>query len=347
MIGVAALTADMIPAPPHADLHASWVAAAAALGVAFALGFVVRAVGPRVGALDHPDAELKPHGRPVSYLGGLAVAGGLAAGLGARGWPLTAGVDVALFGAVGLGLADDALRVPPAVRLAVQVVLGVVLVWSGWGTGAPGPALAVPYLVFYVAALNAVNMVDGMDGLAGSLGVVAAAGIAAVALTEPHHHPAVVAVCLAGAVAGFLFHNLPPARLFLGDNGAYLLGAGLAVAAFQAGHDVPTLAGATGCLGVFLLDLVLSILRRATGRVPMHRGDRSHLYDQLRARGRSVWATLAICIAVQVGFVAAGFGASHLSNAGAIALEAVVWAVAIVALFAFGFVTSRSPARVR
>ncbi|HEY7281219.1 MAG TPA: hypothetical protein VID47_06445, partial [Actinomycetota bacterium] len=262
-----------MPGPPLVvgapNLHASWVQIVVALPVAVVLGFVVRALGSRVGALDHPDASLKPHHRPVSYLGGLAVAGGVAAGVATHGWPLGAGVTVALFGPVALGLADDALRVPPIVRLVVQVVLGVVLMWSGWGTAGPGGALvAVPYLVFYVGALNAVNMVDGMDGLAGSLCVLSGTGIAVIALGEPHGHPALLPVCLAAAVAGFLVHNLPPARLFLGDNGAYLLGAALAIAAFQAGGHVQTLAGATGCLGVFLLDLVLSILRRATGRVP-------------------------------------------------------------------------------
>jgi UDP-GlcNAc:undecaprenyl-phosphate GlcNAc-1-phosphate transferase len=329
-------------------LQASWVEVVVALAVAVVLGFVMRALGPRIGALDHPDAELKPHERAVSYLGGLAVAGGLVAGIGTRGWPLAVGTTVALFGPVALGLADDALVVPPAVRLAVQVALGTALVWSGWGTGDPGVLLAVPYLIFYVAALNAVNMVDGMDGLAGSLSVVSAGGIAAVALTERHHHhPAMLAVALAAAAGGFLVHNLPRARLFLGDNGAYLLGAGLAIAAFQTGHSVPTLAAATGCLGVFLLDLLLAILRRVTGRVPMHRGDRSHLYDQLRARGRSVWGTLGLCVAAQVVFVAAGLVAARLSNTGAIIVESVVWAVAIVVLFAFGFVTSRVPARTR
>jgi len=330
------------------NLHASWVAVAVALPVAVVLGFVMRAVGPRVGALDHPDSKLKPHSRAVSYLGGLAVAGGLAAGLATRGWPLEAGVTVALFGPVVLGLADDALRVPPVVRLGVQVALGVVLIWFGLATGEPGPALiGIPYLVFYVAAMNAVNMVDGMDGLAGSLGIVSSAGIALIAAGERHDHPALLAMCLAAAAAGFLVHNLPPARLFLGDNGAYLLGAGLAIAAFQAGGHVQTLAGATGCLGIFLLDLVLSVLRRATGRVPMHRGDRSHLYDQLRARGRSDRGTLGVCVAAQVLFVTAGVVAAQLSKTGAVVVEGVVWVVAVGALFAFGFVGWRRPAAVR
>jgi UDP-GlcNAc:undecaprenyl-phosphate/decaprenyl-phosphate GlcNAc-1-phosphate transferase len=333
---------------PWPNLHPSWIQAAVALPVAVGLGFVVRAVGARVGALDHPDASLKPHERPVSYLGGLAVAGGVAAGIATHGWPLPAGATVALCGAVALGLADDALRVPPVIRLVVQVGLGAALLWWGWSPDTPdGFWIAVPYVVFFVAALNAVNMVDGMDGLAGSLAVISAVGIAAIGMTATHHRPAMLAVCLGAAVGGFLLHNLPPARLFLGDNGAYLVGAALAVTAFQVGGSVAALAGATGCLGVFLLDLVLSILRRLTGRVPMHRGDRSHLYDQLRARGRSVWGTLGMCAGAQVVFAGAGVIAANLPKVGAVVVEGVVWAAAIGALFGFGFVTARTPARAR
>lgn len=330
-------------------LQASWVQVVVALVVAAVLGVVVRALGPRIGALDHPDAELKPHGRAVSYLGGLAVACGLAAGIATRGWPLRVSATIALFGPVVLGLADDALRVPPVVRLAVQVAFAVVLA-LGLTSDTTDPqalSVAVAYAVFYVAAMNAVNMVDGMDGLAGTLAVLSAAGIAVVALTVTDRHPGLVAMCLAAAVAGFLVHNLPPARLFLGDNGAYLIGAGLSVAAFQAGDSVPALAGASGCLGMFLLDLLLSVLRRITGRMPLHRGDRSHLYDQLRARGRSVWGTIAVCAGAQLAFVIAGVVAAQLSTPGALAVQGVVWAAAVGALFAFGFVSYRRTAKVR
>ncbi len=335
---------------PRSRLDAAWIQAAIALPVAVVLGFAARIAGARVGALDHPDAGLKPHARAVPYLGGLAVAGGLAAGVATRGWPLTAGVTVALFAPLALGLADDALRVPALVRLAVQVGLGAVTVW-GLGVDISASWVGILYagaaVVLYAAALNAVNMVDGMDGLAGSLAVVSGAGIAVVAVTVARHHPGITAVCLAGAAAGFLFHNLRPARLFLGDSGSYLVGAALAIAVLQGGRSVAELAGTAGCLGLFLLDLVLSLARRATGRVPLHVGDRGHVYDQLLARGASVWATLGICLAAHVVLVGAGVVAAQLSTTGALVLQAAVWAGAIAALFALGFVKYRQPASVR
>src|SRR5439155_9867071 len=146
---------------------------------------------------------------------------------------------------------------------------------------------------------------------------------------------------------GFLLHNLPPARLFLGDNGSYLVGAALAVAVLQTGRSVPALAGAAGCLGLFLVDLVLALLRRAIGRVPLHVGDRGHVYDQLRARGLSTWATLGWCWWAHAVLVAAGVVAARLSTAGALALQGVVWAAAIAGLFAFRFVGYRQGAAAR
>jgi UDP-GlcNAc:undecaprenyl-phosphate GlcNAc-1-phosphate transferase len=277
----------------------------------------------------------------------VAVAGGIAAGLASRGWPVPAGVAVAMFAPLALGLADDAWRVPPPVRLAAQLGLGAVMVWGGLAaTALPGRVLADGgAVVLYAAALNGVNMVDGLDSLAGSLAVASGAGIAIVATT--HDQQGILALSLVGAAAGFLVHNLPPARLFLGDNGAYLVGGALTVAVLQTGRTVPGLAGAAGCLGVFLLDLVLSLARRLSGRVPLHQGDRGHLYDQLRARGRSLGATLGICLAVHAGLIGAGVVAAQLSTPGALAVQGIVWAAAIGALFALGFVTYRQEAPVR
>ncbi|HEX9376002.1 MAG TPA: MraY family glycosyltransferase [Actinomycetota bacterium] len=322
---------------------------AVAFPVALLLGFAARAAGRRLGALDHPDSSLKPHARAVPYLGGLAVAGGVAAGVATRGWPLRWGVTVALFAPVFLGLADDARRVPEALRLGLQVAFGVALVLGGLNVDACCSPAGIVYglaaVVFYAAVLNAVNMVDGMDGLAGSLAVVSGAGIVVIAVTVSASwgRPGIVAACAAAAAAGFVIHNLPPARLFLGDNGSYFVGAALAIAALQAGIGIPALAGASGCLGVFLLDLMLSVLRRLTGRVALHQGDRGHLYDQLLARGLSVWATLGVCLVVHTVLVGAAVVAAQLSKAGAVSLLGAVWAAAIGALFAMGFVRYRQP----
>ena len=319
---------------------------AAALATAVVLGAVARWAGPRVGALDRPDSELKPHPRPVSFLGGLAVAGAVAVGLGVEGWPLPAGVAVAVFGPAALGLLDDRWTVRAPIRLAVQAAFGVAMVAAGLSaTALPGKPFAwAAAVVFYVTAMNAVNLVDGMDGLAAGTAAISAGGIAIVAAGESR--PGVLALALTAAALGFLVHNLPPARLFLGDNGAYLVGATLAVAALQTGKTVPALAGAASCLGLFLLDLVLAIVRRVSGRAPLFAGDRGHVYDQLLARGLTIPACLAACYAIDAALVVAGVVAARLGTAGALTVTGAAWAVALVGLFAFGFVGYR-PAVIR
>ena len=82
---------------------------------AVVLGFAAREVGPRIGAVDVPSGALKPHARPVSYLGGLAVALAVAIGMTARGWPLHAAAAAGLAAALANGQLD-----PSAFNASVQ-----------------------------------------------------------------------------------------------------------------------------------------------------------------------------------------------------------------------------------
>jgi UDP-GlcNAc:undecaprenyl-phosphate GlcNAc-1-phosphate transferase len=281
----------------------------------------------------------------VPYLGGAAVAAGLAAGLAVEGWGLPLGVSVALFGAWAVGLVDDAVGLAPPVRLGAQTGLAVAMVAGGlYASALPTRAFAyVGAVLFFVAAVNAVNMVDGMDGLAGGIGLLSALGLAAVAAVADH--AGVVELIVAGAVLGFLVHNLPPARLFLGDNGAYLLGAALVVGVLATGRTVPALAGAATCLGFFLLDFVLAVLRRATGRVALFAGDRGHLYDQLRMRGLPTWRILGVSYGIHAVLVGAGVLAASLPTGLALVVAFSVWGLAVALLIAGGFVSARMPKR--
>jgi UDP-GlcNAc:undecaprenyl-phosphate GlcNAc-1-phosphate transferase len=301
-----------------------------AFALSLAVGFGARAFGTRIGAVDRP-GELKPHTAPTPYLGGAAVAAGLAAGLavGSRGLPW--GAVAALAGAFALGLLDDAREVPPPARLAAQLSLGVVLAAGGPGVEPlPTEALRIgATAVVFAAGLNAVNVVDGMDGLAAGAAAISAGGLALIADRAGQDPVALIAVALAGASLGFLAHNLPPARLFLGDNGSFLLGAGLVTVALGVGRTWPRLLGALTCFGLFGLDLLLAIVRRLRGGARLTRGDRGHVYDRLLARGLDRPRTLAACWAIHVGLVLAGARTSSFGTAAAAAATALSWAVAV------------------
>ena len=291
-----------------------------ALALALLLTPVARRAGIAVGLVDRPGDPLKIHAEPVPVLGGVAVTGAAFAALALAGhWPATA-VAVAAALLVAGGLLDDARPLQPAAQLLLQVAAAAILLSGAFEIGAAG-ALGLFVLVF--ACTNAVNLIDGQDGLAGGLGVISALGLAALlAGTSPPD--AALGLALAGALAGFLAWNRPPARIFLGNGGAYAVGAILAVlAAMVVEADGPRgIVPALLCLGVFLFDLGFTVARRI-GSDALASGDRLHSYDLLSVElGSRSKATLAFC------------GAEALAVGLALIADAMPPAAAVVAAVA-------------
>ncbi len=163
-----------------------------------------------------------------------------------------------------------------------------------------GPAVRVVGVLLVVVAVNAVNLFDGLDGLAGSVATVSALGLAV--LADVHGLDLGFGIVLAAALLGFLVWNWPRARLFLGDNGSYTVAVflvyGIADAA-DAGSAWSLLAVA-GVLGVFVVDLAATLVRRRVLGYPTFGGDRNHLYDQLHRRGLTVWRVILVMGGAQV-----------------------------------------------
>jgi UDP-GlcNAc:undecaprenyl-phosphate GlcNAc-1-phosphate transferase len=278
-----------------------------AFAIAAVLTPALARAGVRLGLVDRP-GELKIHGRAVPVTGGAAVAAALLAALAfARGWDgwLAAAIGVALAG----GLVDDLRPTPPWLRLVVQAAAGGLLVAGGLRLEPFGALGGAALVLATVACCNAVNMVDGQDGLAGGLGAIAALGLAGVLARIGL--AAALPLALAGALGGFLLWNRPPARVFLGDGGAYAVGVALAATAarttFEGWHGLL----ASGiCLGVLAYELVATIARRLASSTPAVRGDRDHTYDRIAGRLGSrgaatlvMWGLGALCAAVGVAVV--------------------------------------------
>jgi UDP-GlcNAc:undecaprenyl-phosphate GlcNAc-1-phosphate transferase len=205
------------------------------------------------GGFMHEARDRDVHVVPIPLLGGLAVFGGLAAGLVVAGElsPLrtvlvgnktAAGLLLAGGLIVVVGIVDDRWGLSPLSKLAGQAAAGGILVWSGanlaWlplpgsNTLVLSPNQSTALTIFLVVAtINAVNFIDGLDGLAA--GIVCIAAIAFFVyyyrLAQAYHlpeqaTPALAAALLAGACLGFLPHNFYPARIFMGDTGSMLLG---------------------------------------------------------------------------------------------------------------------------
>jgi UDP-GlcNAc:undecaprenyl-phosphate GlcNAc-1-phosphate transferase len=249
-------------------------------------------LGPKIGYVDRPDdPTLKAHDRPAVPLGGVGVF------LGVHLAALATGeLDLALLLASSvvlvLGLVDDRRGIDPGTRLVVEIAAALILVLGL--SGNPGLLFLLLAGALVVFAINAVNLFDGLDGLVGSVALVTAVGLAGVA--QGRGADFVGALTLAAALAGFLILNWHPARVFLGDAGAYFVGLYLAHLILEVSDSPVELVLTAGFLGVFAIDLLVTLLRRRMNDRPLFLGDRSHIYDQLRDRGMSV-PTIAILAA--------------------------------------------------
>jgi UDP-GlcNAc:undecaprenyl-phosphate/decaprenyl-phosphate GlcNAc-1-phosphate transferase len=237
----------------------------------------------RFGIVDHP-GPLKTQDAPVAYLGGLAVFAGLVAGAVA-GRPITL---VPLAAALALGVVDDGVGLSAPLRLAAELGVGV-LVAAAVPLHLPA-GLGFPLLVIVgVLLINGFNLLDGLDMLAAGVAAAAAVGFAVVT-----HGPArLMAASLVGALAAFLYFNRPPARIYLGDGGSYLLGATTTVLlAYAWGVGVPVSTGviALALVAIPVAEVLCALVRRHRGGRPLLAGDRAHPYDLLVSKG---WSRLA------------------------------------------------------
>jgi UDP-GlcNAc:undecaprenyl-phosphate GlcNAc-1-phosphate transferase len=312
-----------------------------AIALSLVLTWAARRIGLAIGLVDRPTPpgaeqpapdreQLKIHVEPIPVLGGLGVLAATLVTLLVVGDGLPAAVTVSVLLAASIGFVDDARPLGPMVRMVILTAAGVLLAFAlplqGLGQ------LARPGVVVLLLLLaNAVNLIDGQDGLAGGLGAIAAGGTAAVIAVNGGD--SAVAVVLAGALIGFLAWNLPPARVFLGNGGAYGLGALLTVLAAQTtiAHGWHGLLAAVLCLGVFAFELTFTVVRRLVGSQGLATGDRRHSYDLLgRSRGNRDRSTLALWT---MGAVAAGAGyaADQVSLAAAVTTIAVAFVIGTAA----------------
>jgi len=283
----------------------------------------------RLGLVDRP-GPLKPHARATPYLGGVGVAGGLALGLARyRPWLL---VPAGL--ALALGVADDARPLGPLTRLAGQLALGGVLA-AGVGTRFPDPLGKAAVVAATVTLINGFNLLDGLDALCGSVALVAGGAFGAVLGGDPR----LVALALAGGVAGFLVHNVPPAQVFLGDGGSYLIGttvAGLLALAWAPGQSLPTGIGALALVALPTAELGWAVLRRARSQRSVLQGDRDHPYDRLVRRGWTPGQASAAYAGVELVLAGAAVAGRAASPALAGLLVATALAGPLVASWAAG-----------
>ena len=237
-----------------------------------------------------------------------------------------------------VGLADDIKDWSAPAKVTGTVVAGAVLAYFGvtmfyfripfLEVVAIGSDFAALVTVLWVLGMaNAVNLIDGLDGLAAGIVAIAAGTFFLYAqrldklelLAQPNIGP-LVAIIVLGMCLGFLPHNFNPARIFMGDSGALLLGLLMAVSTIVVGGRADPNRGYSGqtyfffaplfiplfILGVPIVDMLFAIVRRATRRQGLATADKGHLHHRLMNLGhgqrRSV-VILWLWTAILSGFV--------------------------------------------
>jgi UDP-GlcNAc:undecaprenyl-phosphate GlcNAc-1-phosphate transferase len=255
-----------------------------AFALAVVLAPIAATLGRKVGLVDKP-GTVKIHDRPIPVSGGLAVAVSLSGAVALVGgivdWTVVAACALALV----VGIADDVTGLRPTVRIAVLGICGGLLAAGALPSPLHPIALAGAILLTLVTT-NAVNLMDGQNGLASGLGIIASAGLALISMVGVTTGNVSVGLGMSGALLGFLVWNFPRAKLFLGNGGAYLVGAILSYQALvlAAEDGLRGLIVAGACVSLFALEFAVTIYRRVSSRIPLAAGDRFHSYDILSRR---------------------------------------------------------------
>ena len=291
---------------------------AVSLGLSLLLTALARRYAIQWNVLDAP-GERKMHHTPIPLMGGVAIFLAFYFIIGAhllilQVFPLTEwgfewigphilgflGGDVTakllgiILGGViifALGLADDILHLTPGLKLVGQIVAASVIVGFGIRVELfiPSPLLTTALTVLWVVTMvNAMNFLDNMDGLAGGVSVIAALSFFLCAAAQGHTFIAVLLMVFAGAAGGFLYYNLPPARIFMGDAGSMFCGYVLATAPILATFYTPGAGGSRiavaaplVALSVPLFDIVTVVYIRWRNGESIMKGDKRHFSHRL------------------------------------------------------------------
>jgi UDP-GlcNAc:undecaprenyl-phosphate GlcNAc-1-phosphate transferase len=329
-----------------------WVTGLVSVLVAFVVTRVTIDLSLRGGVLDVPNAR-SSHTHPMPRLGGLGIVAAVAVSailytaLATRGWVgsslFTHQIIVLLAAGLGLaatGLYDDLYRLRPSVKLVWQIVFaGLVVVFGyriesasiiGWGSIDLG-WVSVPVTILWLTGFaNIFNFMDGINGISAGTGIAYFLFVSAFAWFAGSPGLGALAIIFAGSCLGFLPHNFPVARTFMGDTGSLFLGIVLATYVVYLTQRVPDLLVPLLLVcSTYLWDSGFTLLRRLKRGENVFQAHRSHLYQRLVQAGRShvTITTLYFILHVLMGCLAlACYSLEGALRAGVLALAGLALA---------------------
>lgn len=338
----------------------AWLDILLALVIAFIISFaatpVVKSFAKQVGAIDVPDHKRHIHNHPIPRMGGLAIFIGflLSVLLFADITNQVRGILLGAIMIVIVGAIDDVLNLNAWLKFGVQILAAVIAVLSGVIINVVSNPLlitseqaltigilAVPVTILWIVGVtNSVNLIDGLDGLACGVSAIASLSMLVVSMlvSDSNSNVAIILAALCGGCLGFIPYNLNPAKIFMGDTGALLLGYVLATASvigmFKF-YAIVTFILPVLALAVPLSDTICSFTRRMLkGQSPFH-ADRGHFHHKLLDMGLSQKQAVAVLYAVSA---ILGLAAVLLASTGIIkiVLALIAFTIAVcIWLFVF------------
>ena len=281
---------------------------------------IVKKIATHVGAMDQPNAR-KIHKIPMPRLGGLAIYLAFLFGYILYGEVSTQMLSILIgsFLLVLVGFIDDINPVKARYKLIVQIIAATIVVVYGdlsfteisilgnkiYFSKIFGSLLSI---IFIVAITNAINLIDGLDGLAAGISSIYFLTIAIIAfiLNRIGGLDVIISLIMLGATLGFLIHNFPPAKIFMGDSGSLVLGFMISVIALL-GYKVTTFTSLIVpilILAIPIFDTIFAILRRLLKGQNIGVADKEHFHHQLLKMRYSPTKSILIIYAIDIAFAA-------------------------------------------
>ncbi len=286
----------------------------------FLLVFLVKKIAFHINALDIPNKR-KVHKVPIPRLGGIAIFFAFLVGYMISGIISVQMLSVLIGGFIIVltGMIDDIKSVPAKYKFLCQIIAASVVVLYGklyfTHITLVGLDLVFPTwiniilsILFIVSIINAINLIDGLDGLASGISSIYFLTIAILGfvLNKFGGLDIVLSLIMLGSTLGFLMHNFPPAKIFMGDTGSMFLGFMISIIALL-GYKVATITSLIIpilLLFIPIFDTLISIFRRILKKESIGTPDMNHMHHQLLKMTSSQTKTVLIIYLVNIIFSA-------------------------------------------
>jgi|688.fasta_scaffold188351_2 UDP-N-acetylmuramyl pentapeptide phosphotransferase/UDP-N-acetylglucosamine-1-phosphate transferase len=307
---------------------------------------------------DKPDHERKVHLADIPNLGGVAIFFGFLFGcilflkaIALEYSNFLLGASMIVF---AMGIRDDLMGLNAYVKIFIQLIAAFLVVYFGgvridtlfglFGVQDLPILISIPFSIFIIIVItNAINLIDGIDGLATLIGIVITAAFGIVFLQMNQLGWSRISFALCGALLGFIRYNFSPAKIFMGDTGAYIIGFILAILTIQfmelnrfdtITNNDPFIksspAVGIGFMFVPLFDtLRVFMIRISQGKSPFF-ADRRHMHHFLLDRGWNHRQTSLFLAGMSVFFI---FFSLALQNIGSFYLIGILIVIGIAIHF--------------